>query len=68
MYTFGIVLIIVGILYVLMLLLKPPFLYNNIKVRTMIKMMGKKGFDIFFIVWTILILGGGILIVTLVEK
>ncbi len=63
MYTLGVVLIIIGILYVLMILLKPPFLYNNIKVKTMIKMMGKKGFDIFFIVWTILVLGGGILLV-----
>ena len=68
MYYVGVVLIVVGILYVILLLLKPPFLYSNIKVKTMIKMMGKKGFDIFFIVWTIIVLGGGILIVTLVEK
>ncbi|MCK5762078.1 MAG: hypothetical protein KAH16_04175 [Candidatus Izimaplasma sp.] len=68
MYYVGVVLIIIGILYVLMLLMRPPFLYNNFKVKAMIKMMGKKGFDIFFIVWTILVLGGGILIVTLVEK
>ena len=68
MYYVGVVLIVVGILYVILLLLRPPFLYNNIKVKTMIKMMGKKGFDIFFIVWTLLVLGGGILIVTLVEK
>lgn len=65
MYILGIVLIIVGILYVLMLVLRPPFLYNNIKVKTMIKMMGKKGFDIFFLVWTILVLGGGIVLVIL---
>ena len=65
MYILGIVLIIVGILYVLMLVLRPPFLYNNIKVKTMIKMMGKRGFDIFFLVWTILVLGGGIVLVIL---
>lgn len=64
MYTFGVVLIVVGILYVILLILRPPFLYNNIKVKTMIKMMGKKGFDIFFVIWTIIILGAGILIVT----
>lgn len=68
MYTFGIILIIYGMLCLLLILMKPPILYNNIKVKTMIKMMGKKGFDIFFIVWTIIVLGGGILIVTLIEK
>ncbi|MCD6482535.1 MAG: hypothetical protein J7K80_02185 [Candidatus Izimaplasma sp.] len=68
MYTFGVILIIYGMLCLLLILMKPPILYNNIKVKTMIKMMGKKGFDIFFIVWTIIVLGGGILIVTLIEK
>ncbi|GEM_PF-622900 len=68
MYTFGIILIIYGMLCLLLILMKPPILYNNIKVKTMIKMMGKKGFDIFFIVWTIVVLGGGILIVNLIEK
>ncbi len=63
MYYFGVVLIIIGIFYVLMLILRPPFLYNNIKVKTMIKMMGKKGFDIFFVIWTIVVLGAGIIIV-----
>jgi len=65
MYIFGVVLVIIGIFYVLMQILKPPFIYNNIKVKTMIKMMGKKGFEIFFIVWTILVLGGGIILVYL---
>ena len=68
MYTFGIILIIYGMLCLLLILMKPPILYNNMKVKTMIKMMGKKGFDIFFIVWTIVVLGGGILIVNLIEK
>lgn len=66
MYYLGVGLIIYGILCALLILMKPPFLYNNIKVKTMIKMMGKKGFDIFFIVWTILCLGGGILILNLI--
>jgi len=68
MYTFGVVLIIYGILCALLVIMRPPFLYSNIKVKAMISMMGKKGVDIFLIVWTILVLGGGILIVTLIEK
>ena len=63
MYYLGVVLIIIGIFYLILLLTKPPWVYNNIKVKTMIKMMGKKGFDIFFVVWTIVVLGGGILLV-----
>jgi len=68
MYTFGVILIVYGLLCLLLILMKPPFLYNNLKVKTMIKMMGKKGFDLFLIIWTIVVLGGGILIVTLIEK
>ncbi len=63
MYITGVILIIIGIFYVILLLTRPPWAYNNIKVKTMIKMMGKKGFDIFFVVWTIVVLGGGILLV-----
>ncbi len=67
MYTFGVILIIYGLLCLLLLLTKPPFLYNSLKVKTMIKMMTTKGFNIFFITWTIIVLGAGIIIVTLTK-
>ncbi len=65
MHTLGIVLIIIGIFYSYMIILRPPWLLNNFKVKTMIKMMGLKGFWIFFVCWTILVLGLGILFVTI---
>ena len=37
MNTLGIVLIIIGIFYVYMLILRPPWVLNNIKVKIMIK-------------------------------
>jgi len=65
MQILGTVLVIVGIIYLYMIVMRPPFLMNNFKVKVMVKKMGLKGFWIFFIVWTILILGGGILILVL---
>ena len=65
MQILGTVLVIVGVIYVYMIIMRPPFLMNNFKVKVMVKKMGVKGFWIFFIVWTILILGGGILILAL---
>ncbi len=62
MQVLGTVLVIIGIIYVYMIVMRPPFLMNNFKVKIMVKKMGVKGFWIFFIVWTILVLGGGILI------
>ncbi len=62
MQVLGTVLVIIGIIYVYMIVMRPPFLMNNFKVKIMVKKMGVKGFWIFFIVWTILGLGGGILI------
>lgn len=61
----GTILTIIGVLYVVMILLRPPFLMNNIKVKIMVKKMGLKGFWIFFIVWTALVLGGGITLLAL---
>lgn len=61
MHTVGIVLIVIAIFYIYMILLRPPWVLNNIKVKTMIKWWGVKGFWIFFIVWTALMLGLGIL-------
>ena len=65
MNTLGIVLIIIGIFYVYMLILRPPWVLNNIKVKIMIKWMGVKGFWIFFVAWTAIILGLGILFVNI---
>ena len=60
MQILGTVLVIIGVIYVYMIVMRPPWLMNNFKVKIMVKKMGVKGFWIFFIVWTILILGGGI--------
>ena len=65
MQILGTVLVIIGVVYVYMIVMRPPFLMNNIKVKIMVKKMGVKGFWIFFIIWTILVLGGGILILVL---
>ena len=56
MHTLGIVFIVLGIVYAYMIILRPPWVLNNIKVRTMIKMMGVKGFWIFFVCWDALFL------------
>ena len=65
MHTLGIVLIVMGIFYIYMIILRPPWAMNNLKVRTMKNMMGVKGFWIFFICWTALVLGLGILFVNM---
>lgn len=62
MQTVGTILIIIGIFYFLMMILRPPFVYNTKKVRVMIKMMGKRGFDIFFFLWATVVLVAGILL------
>ena len=61
MHTLGTIFLVLGLLYLLLLILRPPWLYTNIKVKTMIKMMGKKGFDILFLVLTVLFLVLGVL-------
>lgn len=63
MNTLGIVLIVISIFYIYMILLRPPWVLNNIKVKTMIKWWGVKGFWIFFVCWTILMLTAGIILV-----
>ena len=62
MQLFGTALVIIGIFYLYMIIMRPPFLMNNFKVKVMVKKMGLKGFWIFFVVWTTLVLGTGILI------
>jgi hypothetical protein len=65
MHTLGIVLIVIGIFYSYMILLRPPWVVNNIKVRVMIKWWGVKGFWIFFICWTALFLILGTIFVSI---
>ena len=65
MHTLGIILIVISILYIYAIVLRPPWVLNNIKVKTMIKWWGVKGFWIFFVSWTALILGLGILFVNI---
>ena len=62
MHTVGIVLIVISIFYIYMIILRPPWVMNNIKVKVMIKWWGVKGFWIFFICWTLLMLVVGILL------
>jgi hypothetical protein len=62
MQVLGIFLVIYGAFVLLAFLLKFPFLYNNFKTRQMIKMMGKKGFDILVVVIGLASLIAGILI------
>jgi hypothetical protein len=61
----GTILVLIGVLYVYMIIMRPPFLMNNIKVKIMVKKMGLKGFWIFFLIWTALVLGGGITLLLL---
>ncbi len=65
MEILGTVLVVIGVLYAYMIIFRPPWVLNNKKVEIMIKMMGLKGFWIFFVTWAILVLGGGILILAL---
>lgn len=62
MQILGTILVIIGVVYVYMIIMRPPFLMNNIKVKIMVKKMGLKGFWIFFLIWTAVVLGAGIII------
>jgi hypothetical protein len=54
METLGIILMAYGALCLLIVLLKPPFIYNMAKFKIMEKMMGKMGLNIFVAVWGLL--------------
>ncbi len=54
METLGIILMAYGALCLLIVLLKPPFIYNMGKFKIMEKMMGKTGLNIFVAVWGLL--------------
>lgn len=47
----AIILVVYGIFVLLGWLLKFPFLYNNMKSKALIKMMGKRGYDILLVVF-----------------
>ena len=61
----GAILTIIGVIYVYFIITRPPWLLNNFKVKIMIKKMGVKGFWIFFIIWTAVVLGAGITLLSL---
>jgi hypothetical protein len=63
--TWGIILIVYGIVCAYIVLTKPNFIYQSAKFKVMMKMMGEKGFNIFLIVWTLAALIAGILLYTL---
>jgi len=62
MYYLAIFLIVYGVFLLIGMLLQFPFLYNNMKSKAMIKMMGKKGFQIMLFVMAIAFIAIGILI------
>jgi hypothetical protein len=62
MYYLAIFLIVYGAFLLIGMLLQFPFLYNNMKSKAMIKMMGKRGFQIMLFVMAIAFIAIGILI------
>lgn len=51
--TFGIILILYGILCAYILLAKPNAIWKMKKIEVMSNMMGERGFQIFLAIWTI---------------
>lgn len=64
METLAIILIIYGALLLTGLLFQFPFFYNNAKSKALIKMMGKKGYNILLLVLGLGTLIAGIIILT----
>ena len=64
METLAIILIIYGALLLTGLLFQFPFFYNNSKSKVLIKMMGKKGYNILLLVLGLGTLIAGIIILT----
>jgi hypothetical protein len=64
METLAIILIIYGALLLTGLLFQFPFFYNNAKSKALIKMMGKKGYNILLLVFGLGTLIAGIIILT----
>jgi len=63
--TWGIILIVYGVLCAYILLLKPPFIWKMKKFEVLIKMMGEKGFTIFLALWTLAAFTAGIIVYNL---
>lgn len=59
---YALVLIIYGILCLFIGLMKPPVIWNMGKFKVMEKMFGKKGLQIFVLVWGAIALVAGILL------
>lgn len=64
MDTLAIILIIYGALILVGLLFQFPFFYNNAKSKAMIKLMGKKGYNIMLLVLGVVALTAGIILIT----
>jgi len=64
MYTLGIIMIIYGAFVLAGFILQFPFIYNNMKSRALIKMLGKTGFNILLIIMGVGFLVGGILLIS----
>ena len=64
MYTLGIIMIIYGAFILAGFILQFPFIYNNMKSRALIKMLGKTGFNILLIIMGVGFLVGGILLIS----
>lgn len=62
MKYFAIFLIVYGSFLLLALLLRFPFLFNNMKSKAMIKMMGKTAFQIVVLVLSLVFIGVGIIL------
>jgi hypothetical protein len=57
--TWGIILILYGVLCAYILLAKPNIIWKMKKFEVMIDMMGERGFKIFLTIWTIAALAVG---------
>ena len=63
MYILGVILMIYGAFILGGFILQFPFMYNNIKSKALIKMLGKTGFNILLIILGLGFLIGGILLI-----
>lgn len=64
MYILGIIMIIYGAFILTGFILQFPFIYNNMKSKALIKMLGKTGYNILLIILGAGFLIGGILLVS----
>lgn len=62
MQYLAIFLIVYGTFLLVGMVLQFPFLYNNMKSKAMIKMMGKKAFNIILLFMALVLIAIGILI------